>query len=474
MADTRKLQIEIEIDDAGAISKLRNLENAGDRAATKHIKQGGAIKGVSMAYTELSSKVNLLRDVWQTASSIIDAPIAAAKEETARNVELIATLTQRAMATKENIKALQDQQAQLSMSLGVDDEKITKIQTIGLQMGQLAVEQVPAYTKAVLAYSEQTGRGFEMSAKTIAAYMVGATDKIRGLVLETDGAVSAQKKLSKATDQVADAQLNVSEKTAVLNGLMSDYSTAKGPAAEKIGKAIARAQEAVNKAQEKLVEKQGKMNGLQETANQLNNRGVELIDKLGAGWAAMEAKGKTFEGAQNKLNIAWENMLSAFGRMLTDSPAVSQALEKVALWIQDMANKLNENPDMINNIVRGFQDFVAQSPGMIDSLRQIGDALTVLAKPLGWVMDGLNGVRSWGESPDETYARQNPNVTGPLTEGVDGWHQNESGGWGRTSSAARSASTTRGTSGITINNVDELARAIAGYSNLTLAEARVG
>jgi hypothetical protein len=194
--DVRTLTVAVEIEDGGVKTKLHEIESAGDRAAGSLNKHVGAGARLSNTYTELSSKVNLLKQVWDTAADVLNAPINAAKEEAAANVELIAALTARGEATKENIAALNEYATKQSYALAIDDEAITGIQTYAMNLGKIALSDVPAFTQAVLQMSEVNGKSWESNEAALAKYVSGATPKIRGMNLEIDKSASAQDKLN--------------------------------------------------------------------------------------------------------------------------------------------------------------------------------------------------------------------------------------------------------------------------------------
>jgi len=467
MAD-RKLNIEITVDDSGAISKLRDLETVGDKVAVKHSKHGSVVNALKGSYTELNSKIGFLKTLYNDISAAIEAPIAAAKKEIAVNVELVAALKVRGQNTEANIASLVKQQGAVSLATAMDDEAVASIQKYGLALGKITLEQIPDYTQAVIGYSELTGKAWEVSAKTIAAYLSGATPKIKGLNLELEKGASATEKLG------------------------------------------------------------------------------ALLVATQPGWQASIDKANTFEGAQKKLNNAWGNFLESIGAYITTSDAVSGAISTLAGWMQELADKMKDNPGMIDDMVQGFQDFVSNTPELITALQTIGDALTILAKPLEWTLNAIasinqnpidssgtsqGGAGYYGEAEIPYIGQGMPAAEGSWSYGGSATSNNSfsyeeqvemaamGGNEGQSYSLAEiqqmtdddiernfssaksssrlrqrgqrrsivnagtpqsaraisaSVSSSRGTSIVYIGNVDELARAIAGYSNLQLAEAGNG
>jgi hypothetical protein len=152
------------------------------------------------------------------------------------------------------------------MALAVDDETITAIQAYAVNLGKVAVEDIPQFTQAVLQMSEVNGRSWETNEKLLSAFTSGATPKIRGLNLEIEKGADAHTRLN------------------------------------------------------------------------------AVIEYTKAGYDALTEKAGTFEGAQSRLNIAWQNTLEVIGGFITKSPFVVALMQNIAEDINGMVSGAPHTP----------------------------------------------------------------------------------------------------------------------------------
>jgi hypothetical protein len=165
-------------------------------------------------------------------------------------VELVAALKARGEATVENIAAMSNLANAQSFALAVDDEMITKIQKIGLDLGKVAIEDMPAYVKAVLGGAETTGKSAEAMAKAVAMWTAGATPKIRGLNVEIDKGASAHDKLNALIPVTAGGYQALIDKSNTFEGSQTKINTAWGNTLSALGNMITTSPAVINLLQD--------------------------------------------------------------------------------------------------------------------------------------------------------------------------------------------------------------------------------